>query len=200
MALAIGLSLLGLAGTAFAPWLLVNAPLVFVALTPALQNVALTAPFIDHDVLLPFATLRRLLSVVSTFWLGAVYGENIVAWVERRSPRTGSVIRYIRDILYRTGPLLLVLLPVHTVAALAGAAGFRTRTFLLSAGLGQLLQVWLSVKFGAAVADWTQVLVAFVGEHVGIATGICVALAATQLLVSRWRTGRWVMFARDTDE
>jgi hypothetical protein len=176
---------------------LVNAPLAFVALTPGLQNVALAAPFVDHDVLLPFATLRRLLSVVSTFWLGAVYGERIVAWVEHHSPRTGAVVRTLRDVLYRTGPLLVVLLPVHSVAALAGAAGFRTRTFVLCGGLGQLAQTWLSIRFGAALADWTRLLVAFVGEHVAIATVVCIALAAAQLLVTRVRTGRWVMFARD---
>jgi hypothetical protein len=106
--------LLGLFGTAFAPWLLLHAPLVFVALSPALQNVALTAPFVEHDVLLPFCTLRRLLSVVSTFWLGAVYGERIVAWVEQRSPRSGALVRTLRDVLYRTGPLLLVLCTLGT--------------------------------------------------------------------------------------
>jgi hypothetical protein len=191
--------LLGLLGTAFAPWLLLHAPLVFVALSPALQNVALTAPFVEHDVLLPFGTLRRLLSVVSTFWLGAVYGERIVAWVEQRSPRSGALVRTLRDVLYRTGPLLLVLFPVHSVAALAGAAGYRTRTFVVSAGLGQLGQVWLSIRFGAALADWTQLLVAFIGEHVAVATLVCVGLAATQLIVTRVRTGRWLVFARSDE-
>jgi uncharacterized membrane protein YdjX (TVP38/TMEM64 family) len=185
------LSLSGMLGTLLLPWLLANAPLGLIVLTPALQHVVLTAPLIDPVLLISVATARRVLSLLSFYWLGGLYGYRVVRWIERQSPTAGAYVRWIERLIMRFGMVALVVFPIHTVSGLAGAAGMNVWRFIVAISLGQLVHIGASVIFGEAISEWTTPFITMVTEHLLEATAVCGVLVAGNLLIGRWRTGRW---------
>ncbi len=182
----------GLVGTALTPWLLVVAPLGLIALNPGTQNVILVAPMVDPVALVALGATRRLVSLVATYWLGGLFGPAMVSWVQKRYPRTGAFIRLYTSVFERFGALFLIVAPLHSLAGIAGATGYRTLPFVLAVTLGQLIQLVVMTALGEAIAVWTAQVVAFLGQHVLTATLVFGTLAMAQLLVQRWRTGSWV--------
>jgi hypothetical protein len=187
----------GLLGTAFAPWLLINEPLWYIALSPGLQNVALVAPQVAATPLFVLATLRRTSALLSTYWLGGLYGHRMVRWIQERYPRMGAFVRFYESLFGRFGVALLIVAPIHTAAGLAGAAGCRALPFLFAATVGQMVQVGLTIALGDEIARWTKPLVAWLGQYVLEATAVCVCLVLLQISLTRYRTGRWSVFAAE---
>ena len=69
----------------------------------------------------------------------------------------------------------------------AGAARSRLALFLLALTLGHLLWNTVTQYLGDALAQRTELLTAFLGEHLVESTLVCVALVVLQQLISRWR-------------
>lgn len=111
-----------LVGTALSPYLLVKSPLLLVALSPAAHHVALAAATVDPVSLIAVATLRRVLTGLSAYGLGYLYGQAALDWVEQRHPRLARLVRLVERLFARIGVALLVVAPAPTVAVLAGAA------------------------------------------------------------------------------
>lgn len=180
-ALASGVNALG---TALSPYLLVHQPLLLVGLAPEMRHLLLAAGHVDPVLLSVVAVLRRVLSMVSTWSLGYVYGFTVVRWMERRYPRLGAKVRWIEQVYGRIGPVVLCLIPGYTVSALAGAARTPARVFLPATLLGQVLWVVVNVWIGAAITDWTAPLMDYIQAHLWETTALAVALVGAQRLVS----------------
>ena len=132
----------GTIGNAIHPALLKNHPLVLVAMEPRTRWLLLVA---NKDVaFVPFlviATVRRLLSDPLFFMLGHLYGDNAVAWVERRFDNNSGIVRRIERIFRRAAPVVVFLAPGPLVCVLAGATGMSVRLFAFCNVVGTLVAV-----------------------------------------------------------
>lgn len=177
----------GLVGTALSPVLLVESPLLLVALAPDGRHIALAAGRVEALPLIAVGAVRRSLFGLAAYGLGATYGGHALSWLEQRAPRWGKLLRVVERILARAGPLILVPLPFATVCVLAGAARTRFPLFLLAMALGHVLWVTAIYLLGARFSTASQVLTDFLSEHLLESTLICVALVLGQQLWSRRR-------------
>ncbi len=178
-----------LAGVAFSPYLLVEHPLLLVGLAPEGRHLVLAAGRVDLWMLLLVATLRRVVSLMASYGLGMVWGQSMLRWVERRSPRLLRLVQWLERLYLRFGAPTLVVLPIHTLTALAGIA--RTRWWAVALGVlvGQAALVGGTLLFGESISDWTAPILGFLSDHVVESTAVCVALVVLHQLWSRRRSG-----------
>jgi membrane protein DedA with SNARE-associated domain len=174
-----------LVGTALSPYLLVKSPLLLVALSPAAHHVALAAATVDPLSLIAVATLRRVLTGLSAYGLGYLYGQAALDWIEQRHPRLARMVRFVERLFARFGVALLVVAPAPTVSVLAGAARSRLSIFLLALTLGHALWNAITQFLGDAFARTTDLLTDFLGEHLLESTLVCVAVVVAQQALTR---------------
>jgi len=169
-----------LVGTALSPYLLVKSPLLLVAISPAAHHVALAAATLDPVPLITVATLRRTLTALAAFGLGALYGPAAVKWIEQRYPRLAKLVRWLERLFARWGVLLLTIAPVPTVAVLAGAARSRFVLFLPAVVAGLALWTAVTYTLGDLFSRWTELLTAFLDVYLLESTLVCIALVTLQ--------------------
>lgn len=120
----------GTIGNAIHPALLKSHPMWLLAMEPRGRYLLLVA---NKDVaLVPFvivAVIRKLLSDPFFFILGHLYGDNAVAWVERRFDNNSGMVRRIERLFRRAAPVMVFFFPGALVCVLAGAAGMSVRAF-----------------------------------------------------------------------
>ena len=174
-------------GTALSPYLLVQHPVLLVALAPDYRHLVLAAAQAPALPLLAAGSARRLLSMLSTYGIAGLYGPAIIRWTERRFPRLGRIVRSCERLATRGGAPLLIAAPLYTFATLAGASGMPIRRFFPAIALGNLLLVAAAIFFGDAVAGWTQILIAWLSDYLLESTLACVLLVLLQQGVSRLR-------------
>ncbi|MDF3070585.1 MAG: hypothetical protein K0R38_6186 [Polyangiaceae bacterium] len=92
--------------------------------------------------------------------------------------------------LHRIGAPLLLLLPVPTVALLAGGARRRLPVVAACLLVGQAVYTTVVILLGEAVAEWTHQLTAFLREHLLVSTLVCASLIALSRLARAVRGRR----------
>ena len=179
---------LSLIGTALAPYLLVKSPLLLVALSPAVHNVALAAASVAPLPLIVVATLRRAFTGVAAYGLGYVYGATARSYVLQRSPRLAKVMAFVDRQLRRFGVGILVVAPLPVIALLVGAGRGRVAPFVGSLLVGLTLWTGATYYLGEALARWTDLLTASIDENLLESSVICVSVVAVQQAVALlWR-------------
>jgi membrane protein DedA with SNARE-associated domain len=186
IALTAALTLAGVVGSALSPYLLVKSPLLLVAISAAAHHVALAAATVDPVPLIAVATLRRLLTGVCAYGLGYVYGRVAFEWLAERYPRLNRLLKWVERLFGRWGIALLVVAPAQTLVVLAGAAQSPLLPFLIALTLGLTLWSGITYYVGDAFSHVTDLLVAFLGEHLLESTLVCVLLVALQQGVGRF--------------
>jgi membrane protein DedA with SNARE-associated domain len=179
-----------LLGTALSPYLLVKNPLLLVAISAAAHHVALAAATVDQVPLIIVATLRRVLTGLSAYGLGYLYGGLAIQWIEQRHARAARLVRFFERLFARFGVALLVIAPAPTLALFAGAARSRLSLFVLALTVGHLFWNTATQYLGDAFAQRTDLLTNFLGEHLLESTLACVALVVVQQAIGRWRRKR----------
>jgi membrane protein DedA with SNARE-associated domain len=174
-----------LIGTALSPYLLVKSPLLLVAVSPAAHHVVLAAASVDPVPLVAVATARRVLSCIGAYGIGFLYGRAALGWLDERYPRVARIVAWVEGLFTRWGVWLLILVPAPTVAVFAGAARSRLTAFLVAVTLGHVLWNTVTVFVGDAIAKWTDLLTAFLGEYLLESTLVCVALIVLHQMLSR---------------
>lgn len=180
-----GVTVASLLGTALAPYLLVKSPLGLVALSPATHHVAMAAATVAPLPLIVVATLRRVLTGLAAYGLGYLFGAAAIAWLEQRHPRLARLVRFVERLFARVGVALLVVAPAPTIAVLAGAARSGLIRFLAAVTAGHALWCGLLFYLGDAFARRTDLLTAFLDEHLLESTLVCVAVVVLQQAFSR---------------
>jgi membrane protein DedA with SNARE-associated domain len=174
-------------GTAFAPLLLVKAPVLLVGLAPDGRHLALVAGRVEPWLLMTVTVVRRSLYSVAVYGLGAAYGDVAVSWIEARARNLGKALRTLERLFARVGAVLLLALPFLSVCILAGAARTRVTVFLPALIVGHSLWAITTVWLGTRFAAQTQAVVDFFAERLLESTLVCVALVAVYQLISRRR-------------
>lgn len=174
-------------GVAFSPALATHAPLSLIAVSPLYRHMVLIAPSVAFWPFLLVALPARMLGSVLGYLFGAGYGEQSIAWLQQRSPRSGRFVRVLERWFVRAAPLLLFAWPGPLFCALAGAGGMPAWRFGVLATLGQLLQVVVAYRLGEQLAPWLAPVLAFFGDYTVSTTVVCVLLV---LLYHWWRRPR----------
>jgi membrane protein DedA with SNARE-associated domain len=143
--------------------------------------------------LIVVATVRRVLTGLGAYGLGYLYGGAAIAWVEQRHPRLAQVVRFVERLFARGGVALLAVAPAPTIAVLAGAARSRLTHFLLALTVGHALWNTVTFHLGDTFAHRTDLLTAYLDEHLLESTLACVAVvvlhqAGTRLLRRKRQT------------
>lgn len=134
----------GTIGNMIHPTLLVNAPLLLVAMEPRFRYMLLVAPRVD---LLPFMVIvlvRRLFADPFLFALGRLYGEPGVRWMERQLQDTIGWVRKVERAFGKAAWIFVLLWPGLVVCTLAGAAGMRFATFVVLNVVGTVVTTYLA--------------------------------------------------------
>jgi membrane protein DedA with SNARE-associated domain len=177
-------------GAAFSPKLLVENPLLLVALNPAVQNLVLASPSLDAAPFLIVAMVRLFLPDPFYFLIGQGFGDDAIHWVERRSGRAARIVRWAERLFERSGPLVLFVAPVALISVLAGAAHMPFKRFALINLAGTLTGVVLIRWFGARMAGPIDAVRTFVQANVALLTLISIVLVVTSLIARALRARR----------
>ncbi len=196
---ALVISIAGALGTAFLPYLLVEHPVLLLVGSSDFRNIALVAPQVNLPTVLVVAIPRRILAMLVTHGLGALYGRSLLGWSARRLPRLSRLLAWIERLFARFGRALLVLWPTYTICVLAGATRTPLRRFVPWMALGQLVHVFFSFYVGGAFSSLTDRLVAALSRHLWESTAVCVAAVATQQVVALIRRRRLARRHRDAE-
>lgn len=180
----------GAFGTAFLPYFLVEYPLALLLLSSDGRNIILVAPQVQLPTMLLIAVPRRILAMLITCGLGALYGRAMLAWSARRLPRVARALAWFERLFVRFERPLLVLWPTYTTAALAGVTRTPLRRFVPWMALGQLGYVVATFYVGDALSVWTDRLVAALARNLREATAVTLVLVSGQQLISFLRRRR----------
>jgi membrane protein DedA with SNARE-associated domain len=174
-------------GDALSPTLLVDAPLLLVALVPRNRFLVLAAPQLDFWPFFLVGMVRLALTDPLFYLFGRRYGEAAIAWTEKRAGAPGSV-RRIEHWFRRAAYPIVVVAPNNIVCVLAGATGMSVVGFLL-ANLGgtavrMVLIWWVGDVFSEPLLD----VIDFVGRYRWIFTAVTVVIVVWSVV--RARQGR----------
>lgn len=151
-------------GNALAPALLDSRPLLLLGLNATTRHLVLTSTSVAA---VPWALVglgRRLVEDPFLYLLGRWYGDEAVAWVDRRLGG-GRFLRWAAARFRWVGMPLVALVPGGVVCVLAGASGMGPVTFLALNIGGTLLTLYLLRRFGEAAAEPIESVVDFTGEN-----------------------------------
>ena len=140
----IAIVVIGMVGQAFFPTLLKEHPLALVALEPRARNLLLVAGReggIDYLPFLLIAVVRKVISDPLFYLLGWYYGDNAVAWVERKMNDQSGFVRAIERLFSKAGPVMVFVMPGGLVCALAGATGMSWVLFITLNVVGTITMV-----------------------------------------------------------
>ncbi len=184
------LTVAGTVGTGFSPYLLVEMPLVLIALSADMRHLVLVAANTDFGPVLALGVPRRALGLATMYGLGLHYGPTMLGMLEEKAPRLGGVLAWCERLLARRGALILVVAPAYTFGALAGIARVRPRWFFPAMFAGQTLYIAVGYFFGEQLRAFTVPLLGFLKEHLVPSTVACVVLVAAIQVASRLRTAK----------
>jgi membrane protein DedA with SNARE-associated domain len=177
----------GVLGTALSPYLLVENPLLLVGLNPDSRHLVLAAAHTELWQVVAVAAPRRAINFIATYGLGSLYGYVAVGWIERRHPWLKRVVRLGEMLYLRLGTWLVLLVPIYSIAGLAGFARMPLWKYALAIIPGQLAFVAGVFVFGESIKQWTTPIIAFLSQHLLASTLLAIALVATQQIYKRWR-------------
>jgi len=173
-------------GRALLPTLITEAPLLLVLMSPAPGHLILAAAVTSFAPFVMVATFRRMLATACGYYLGVLYGEQSVTWVEEKSGIGGRVLRVLLSIFKRYPYPMTFLWPTGT-SMMAGMAGLPKRLYLPVATAGQVL--WSAVFYyaGESLKPWIDPILVFVRVHMFELTAATIAVVIAWQLIRRRR-------------
>jgi membrane protein DedA with SNARE-associated domain len=175
-------------GNALAPSLVLDHPLLLIALNPSNRNFIFVAGRVDPVSYYLVGTLRLLAPDPFFFLLGRWYGEAAISWMERRTPTYGQLMRTLERWFAKARWPLVTTIPNNPVCLLAGASAMAVGVFVLLDVVGTIgrlvLLRWLGQAFQAPI-DWVLHLVA---EYRWPLLALTVAAVGITVL-REWRAG-----------
>ncbi len=137
-----------LLGSASSLYLLNEAPLLLVALSPIGRHLLLVAPTVDPFAFIAVAAPRRLLFYVPCFFLGRELGPSGLAWLERRAPGAERFLRMLERIFERSRYPAVVLLLGPAMSTIAGNSEMSLRIWLPLVAVGLVIRLSITIAFG----------------------------------------------------
>lgn len=171
-------------GDALSPTLLVEAPLLLVALVPRNRYLVLAAPLLEFWPFFLVGMVRLALTDPLFYLFGREYGDVAIEWTERRAGAPGSV-RRLEHWFRRAAYPVVAVAPNNIVCVLAGATGMSVLGFLLANLGGTALRMVLIWFVGDVFAEPLLDVIDVVGRYRWIFTAVTVVLVAGSVVRAR---------------
>jgi len=181
------LAIVNITATALTPALLAHHPLTLLILNARNRNLVTTAGAVSVAPFFTVALVRRFLEDPFLFYLGRLYGDAAIRWVENRTGSGGFVIRWIERWFRRAPYVFVFFLPGGLVCVLAGSIGMSPRTFIGLDVAGTLVVIALVRLVGWTVATPVDALRRFLAHNIVWTTALSVSCTIVWLLYQRRR-------------
>ena len=178
------LAVAGWAGVLGFGYLVTDAPLWLIALSPLNRHLVLVAPKVAPWAFVSVGVTRRLLTCATSFGLGRAVGKGAIAWVAHNSPRTHRIVVWLERLFDRSAYVAILLLPGSVISLLAGISGMRLPVFLLVASAGLVLRMLVILKLGQWLLEPIEWLLDQIAQHRLELTLAIVAL----VVLYQWRS------------
>lgn len=182
-------------GDAFAPTLLVEAPLVLIICNPRLRNLVLVAPTLGAVPFITVAALRLLLTDPFFYWFGRRYGDVAIRWMEKKLGPGAAIVLWLERFFARGGPVAVAVIPNQWICLLAGATRMRVWVFVVLNVGGTFVRVVAIWMLGDAFAGPILSFNHWIGVHRLQLTVLTFALVGFTV----WRSMRKGTFAIEPD-
>lgn len=175
-------------GTALAPTLVVNNPVLLIALDARIRHLLLVVAAGIGP--LPFFLVGFLRLVVSDplfYLLGREFGPPAMRWAERRMGLTPAYVQTIERWFAKIGPVLVAAIPNNLICLLAGVTRMRPRTFLVLNVGGTLVRLAIIWWLGKALQEPLDVVLRFISRYQWALVAISVAVVVLQVAIQQRR-------------
>jgi membrane protein DedA with SNARE-associated domain len=140
-------------------------PLALIALNARNRILVLTTNQLDTVPYYVVGTLRLLLSDPLFYLLGMLYGDNALAWMERKAPTYGDLLRRVEKFFGKAAYPLVFIAPNNYICLFAGAAGMPIGAFVLLNVSGTVLRLYLIRVVGSAFDEPIQAVLDFFARY-----------------------------------
>jgi membrane protein DedA with SNARE-associated domain len=147
--------------------------------------IGVAAPAILYAVI---GTLRLLAPDPFFFAIGESYGDGAIAWMERRTPTFGQMLRELERLFAKAGWVLVLILPNTYVCLLAGAARMNKSWFWALNIVGTIGRVTIMWFIGQAFQDLIDTILSFIAEYRTFFLVLSIGFVGFTLL-REWRSG-----------
>jgi membrane protein DedA with SNARE-associated domain len=173
-------------GDAFAPTLLVEAPIVLILCNPRLRNLVLAAPTLGAAPFIAISAARLVLVDPFFYWFGRRYGDVTIRWMEQKLGPGAAIVLWLERFFARTSYVAVALVPNQWICLLAGATRMRVWAFVvlnLGGTIARVVAIWM---LGDAFSEPLLAVNDWIGAHRLQLTLITFAIVA----VGVWRSVR----------
>jgi membrane protein DedA with SNARE-associated domain len=140
-------------------------PLALIALNARNRILVLTTNQLDTVPYYVMGTFRLLLSDPLFYLLGMLYGDNALAWMERKAPTYGDLLRRVERFFGKAAYPLVFIAPNNYICLFAGAAGMPVGFFLILNVSGTVLRLYLIRVVGSAFDEPIQTVLDFFARY-----------------------------------
>jgi membrane protein DedA with SNARE-associated domain len=140
-------------------------PLALIALNARNRILVLTTNQLDTIPYYVVGTVRLLLSDPLFYLLGMLYGDNALAWMERKAPTYGDLLRRVEKFFGKAAYPLVFIAPNNYICLFAGAAGMPVAAFLLLNVTGTVARLYLIRVVGATFDEPIQNVLDFFARY-----------------------------------
>ena len=158
-------TILAWVGDAFAPTLLVSAPIVLIICNPRLRNLVLAAPTLGAVPFIAVAVARLVVMDPFFYWFGRRYGDVAIRWMEQKLGPGAAIVLWLERFFSRAGYVAVTVLPNQWICLLAGTTKMRVRTFVILNVGGTVVRVvliwWLGDVFARPILSFND----WIGEY-----------------------------------
>lgn|GEM_PF-390676 len=140
-------------------------PIILLLLSPRLRWQVAVVNYVDPLPFFLLGTLRMLAADPPFYLLGRWYGDNAIAWAERRSPMIGRFMRDSESLFRYAAYPLVAIAPNNFICLLAGSSRMRPAIFFTLNIGGTLVRLWLVLQFGEAFSDQIDVVLTWVSSY-----------------------------------
>jgi len=174
-------------GSALAPTLVTEHPLLLIMLDARTRHLALVANQLD---VVPYYTVgffRLVLSDPLFYLLGYWYGEAALHWVERRAGSIGRLLRQAEGLFGKAAYPLVFLAPNNYICLFAGASRMHPAAFIALNASGTAMRLYLVRVVGDALSSPIDSVLDFIREYQVPLTVASVLLVLAQVAYDRRR-------------
>jgi membrane protein DedA with SNARE-associated domain len=161
----VALIVLSNVGNALAPGLVNSHPLTLIALNAQNRNLALVTNQLDALSYYVVGGVRLLISDPLFFLLGYWYGDNALAWMERRTKTFGATLRQWEGWFDKAAYPLIFIMPNQWICLFAGAAGMSVPGFFAVNIAGTLARLFLIRRLGDVFQAPIDDLLGFIQDY-----------------------------------
>lgn len=176
-----------LVGVAFSLYLVEEAPLLLIGLSPLGRHFVLVAPLVDPVAYLAVGITRRIAFYVPCYFLGRSLGPVALVWLEARARRFAAWVRFTERIFERGGHVVILLGAGPTTSTLAGIAKMRLPVFIVLAVLSLFFRLVLMYELAEVFREPLEELLAWIEQYRLPGTIALIAAIAGWQIVKRRR-------------